>query len=202
MNREFPAAEIARAAKRCPGKTAIKSENQSVSYLELEEKSNRIANFMHRRIADAYNVIIILDRSPVLIESIIGLLKCGAVFVPLDPLFPPNRVKSMIEETRAKWVITDVNYYERFKDVLNCDGNGLNALLIDAESDGFDANGNNFYLDPAVESGGLTFEQEFNKNGRRRKKSGSKRRDSRDNKSCNETSRIQKLEQGCQIAWR
>ena len=100
MDQEFVDSRITELAQRCPGKTAIRSEEQSVSYLELEKKSNRIANFMYSKIAEIHNVIIILDRSPELIESIIGLLKCGLVFVPLDPLFPPNRVKRMIEDTR------------------------------------------------------------------------------------------------------
>ena len=161
MDREFLDSRITERARRCPGKTAIRCEDQSVTYLDLEKRSNRVANFMYGKIAKIHNVIIILDRSPRLIESIIGLLKCGLVFVPLDPLFPPNRVKKMIDETRAEWVITDAKNYETFKEILFGD---LKIVVIDGESSGFDSFDNVFYLDHRLESDGLTFERVFNKN--------------------------------------
>ncbi|HLP60972.1 MAG TPA: amino acid adenylation domain-containing protein, partial [Candidatus Deferrimicrobium sp.] len=155
-----------------PGKIAIKSEDRSVSYRELENRSNRIAHFMHGKIVAIPHIIIILDRSASLIEAILGLLKCGLVFVPVDPLLPANRIKTMIRESRAEWVITDNNYYEKFKDILDNHEDGIAApglkiLLIDAHDQG-DGDGhreNRFYLEPFTgnESVGLTFESVFNK---------------------------------------
>jgi amino acid adenylation domain-containing protein len=168
MNQESLYSKITELARLRPGKTAIKSENRTVSYLELENESNQVANFMHGRIAGIPHVIIILERSPWLIASIIGLLKCGMVFVPLNPLYPPNRVKKMIEETRAQWVITDVKNFEKFKNILANHGNGtdtmnrihLKTLLIDGQGSVSDTPGNIFYLDRNTESSRLTFEQE------------------------------------------
>jgi amino acid adenylation domain-containing protein len=142
---------------------AIKSVDQSISYLDLERKSNRIANFMHGKIKETPHVILILDRSPQLIESIIGLLKCGLVFVPLTPSFPVSRVKKMIEETRAQWVITTENYYEKFRDIFKGDGKGTNikALIIDGDGNGAR---NTSFLGPDIESNCLAFERVSNKN--------------------------------------
>ena len=89
MTQESLDAKITEFARLYPGKVAIKSTDQSISYLDLERKSNRIANFMHGKIKKIPHVIIILDRSPELIESIIGLLKCGLVFVPLGNIIAP-----------------------------------------------------------------------------------------------------------------
>ena len=114
MEQEFLYLKITEFARRFPHKIAIKNENQSISYLDLEKKSNRIANFMNEKINRIPNVIIILDRSPELIESIIGLLKCGLVFVPLDPKFPGERIRQMVNETQAEWAITNNKYYEKF----------------------------------------------------------------------------------------
>ncbi|MGD2084797.1 MAG: amino acid adenylation domain-containing protein [Candidatus Aminicenantes bacterium] len=172
MNQECWDSKISKLARTEPQRIAIKSENRSVSYRELEKKSNRIANFMHKRIEVSPHVIIILNRSPELIESIIGLMKGGLIFVPLDPMFPGNRIKKMIEEAGAEWVITSRDYYEKFKYILK--GNGketnrtrgtnLKVLIIDGKIDGTDSRDHRFYLEPDKESDSLTFERVNNKN--------------------------------------
>jgi amino acid adenylation domain-containing protein len=107
---------------RFPGKIAIRYGDQVVSYLELEQQSNRIANFMHQNVKRNQNVIIILDRSPELIKFMVGLLKCGLVFVPVDPVSPGARIKKLLQETRAEWIITSREYYGKFKEVIKSEG--------------------------------------------------------------------------------
>jgi amino acid adenylation domain-containing protein len=131
-----------------------------VTYLELERTSNRIANFMQEKTKTTPQVILILDRSPELIEAIVALLKCGLVFVPLNPLFPGNRVKTMIEETRAQWVITTSYYYEKFREVIKGNKNTINTLLIDGES----RDSSVFCLDPEIAPSGVTFEPIYPEN--------------------------------------
>jgi tyrocidine synthetase-3 len=176
MNKEleFLTPVITEWSRRCPGKTAIKSgEPQvSVSYLELEQHSNRIANFLHGKIVNVPHVIILLDRSPALIASIIGVLKCGLVFVPVDPFLPAGRVKKMLEESRAQWVITASKYYEIFRDILqeNENGNGrtggsvLKILLMDTGDTEVGPGRHRFYLEEGIESDKLTFPGELAKN--------------------------------------
>ncbi len=171
MEHDFLNSRITGFARQCPHKIAVKSENQSLSYLELEKRSNRIANFLNNKIEKIRHVVIILDRSPELIESIIGVLKSGLIFVPVSPAFPQNRVKKMIEETRADWVITDVNHYEKFKDILENTGKKtyrahLKTLIIngDGENCRWHKKGNTFYLNSNIESHRLTFDPVFNKN--------------------------------------
>ncbi|MCK5055224.1 MAG: amino acid adenylation domain-containing protein, partial [Candidatus Aminicenantes bacterium] len=166
MTTEYLVPGIGESAKRYPEKIAVKSETRSVSYLELEKKSNQIANFMHGKIEATPHVIILLDRSPELIESIIGLLKSGLVFVPLNPEFPDNRIKKMIEEIHAEWVITAVKYYGKIKDILTQGENGprFKTLLIDGTRNTYEPEDNVFNLDPGIEAGRLEFEREFSDN--------------------------------------
>jgi acyl-coenzyme A synthetase/AMP-(fatty) acid ligase len=133
-------------SRSSPGKTAVKYGDKSVSYLELERKSNGIAHILHKQIKQNRNVIIILDRSPELIESIIGVLKCGSVFVPVDPLFPVSRVETLINETGAEWVIISRETREKFGKMIA--GKNCNVLLID---------------DIDTEVSGLEFEKIYNK---------------------------------------
>lgn len=173
MEQEFLYLKITEFARRFPHKIAIKNENQSFSYLDLEKKSNRIANFMNGKIKHIPNVIIILDRSPELIESIIGLLKCGLVFVPLAPEFPGDRIRQMVNETQSEWAITNNKYYEKFKNIFqpNHGANPANkanlkikTLIIDEKNISIDYHDHTFYLDPDIECNELVFERVFNKN--------------------------------------
>ncbi|MCU0288699.1 MAG: AMP-binding protein, partial [Acidobacteria bacterium] len=130
-----------------PGKIAVKSAERIVTYQELENRSNRIAHFMHGKIREIPNVIILLDRSAALIETILGTLKCGLVFVPVDPFLPTNRVKLMIKESCAEWIITNREYYENFKTILDDEHTGLNILFIDDNHQEMATDGKNcFYL--------------------------------------------------------
>jgi amino acid adenylation domain-containing protein len=173
---EFLTPVITEWSRRCPGKTAIKSETPpvSVSYLELEKLSNRIANFLYGKITGVPHVVILLDRSPVLIASVIGVLKCGLVFAPINPSLPARRIKTMVEETRAQWIITNGKYYEIFRDILKGQGQGnggsrtgstgLKALLIDTAAHEVEPGQHRFYLETGPKNDELTFAPVFNKN--------------------------------------
>lgn len=161
MDQESLIAGITASVTHYPHKTAIKSETRLVSYYELERKSNRLANFMYGKIRNVPHIVIILDRSPELIEAIIGVLKCGFVFVPLSPEFPENRVRQMIYEAQAEWVITSHEYYGKFKGIFSDKGNDprLKILLIDAGDERNDDRGKTFYLSSQLESEILLFDR-------------------------------------------
>jgi tyrocidine synthetase-3 len=140
--------KISGFARLYPHRIAIKSENRRVSYLELEQESNRVAKFFKGKIEEVPHVAVILDRSPRLMEVVVGLLKGGLVFVPLHPEFPPERVRRMIEASRAEWVVTSRGYYQKYSGALG----DLKTLLVDEEPGGVDLDlpGRRFYLDEDV----------------------------------------------------
>jgi iturin family lipopeptide synthetase B len=145
---------ISQNALRFPDKPAIKYGEQTVSYLQLEEQSNRIANLLHDGVKENRNVMIMLDRSPRLIEVIVGVLKAGLVFVPINPLFPANRIRAMFRETPADWVVTSVEYYEKSREIIDTGENPPNVLLIDGNE------GKNRLTSTAAE---LAFDPIYNK---------------------------------------
>jgi len=91
---------------RSPNKTAVICGGQSVSYMELEERSNRIANYL---ISNGVNIETVVGvsctRSIDGLVAIIGILKSGASYLPLDPAYPYERLCYMIEDSQAAWVI-------------------------------------------------------------------------------------------------
>ncbi len=94
-------------AKFFPNKEAICSKDQSLTYADIDISANAIANeLLSKEISVEDYVIVFLERSLELIPSIFGVLKSGGVYVPIVSSTPRNRLKSIIDDTRAKVIIT------------------------------------------------------------------------------------------------
>ncbi|CAM1358757.1 non-ribosomal peptide synthase/polyketide synthase [Tenacibaculum xiamenense] len=90
-----------------PNNIAILSGTKELSYQELDAKSNNIAiSLKGRGVQEGDFVGICLERSIDLIESILGILKCGATYVPLDPEYPQSRIEYIIEDSNINLIIT------------------------------------------------------------------------------------------------
>ncbi|KEQ21809.1 non-ribosomal peptide synthetase [Paenibacillus tyrfis] len=92
-------------------KIALEYVNTTVSYGELDTKSNMIANkLLSNGLEKGTFVGILTDDKIELITSIIGILKAGGVFVPLDTKYPIERLKTMISTTDTRYVLVDTEY--------------------------------------------------------------------------------------------
>ncbi|EMI58308.1 amino acid adenylation domain-containing protein [Rhodopirellula sallentina SM41] len=97
-------------AQRTPEKTAVVHGNTEVSYRDLIKKANNIAgHLIAAGVVSETAVVIKLPRSIDLIASILGILKAGGSFVPVDPEFPSARVDQIVNDTSAK-VLIDPNW--------------------------------------------------------------------------------------------
>lgn len=95
--------------KLTPNKTALIFGNEKYSYKELEIKVNKLAN--HLRNYGKNEVIgIMMDRSSELIISILAVLKSGAGYLPIDPTYPEDRVKYIIEDSGVRLILTEEKY--------------------------------------------------------------------------------------------
>jgi amino acid adenylation domain-containing protein len=101
--------------------TALEFGQQKNTYRELDLLSNKIANYLAGQgIKCGDRVGICLDRSPEMIASIIGILKSGAAYVPLDANYPIERLSMMSEDAGLSLLIIHREYKDRFIDKLNC----------------------------------------------------------------------------------
>ena len=93
---------------RHPDRTAIKSKTQAVSYAELNRAANQVAHTILDHQGGTQNPVglLIQQESPAL-AAIVGVLKAGACYVPLDRAFPRERIHSIIEDCRLKVLLTD-----------------------------------------------------------------------------------------------
>ena len=90
---------FARIAVNSPESTAVVSEEGAVSYAELNDRSDRTAAYLRRKgVREGMFVPLCMGRSIELIVGILGVLKAGAAYVPLDPEYPKERLRTILEE--------------------------------------------------------------------------------------------------------
>ncbi|HYW34491.1 MAG TPA: amino acid adenylation domain-containing protein, partial [Balneolaceae bacterium] len=95
--------------------TALCFKEKELSYSELGMQSNRVANYLiDQGIKKGDRVGMGLERSTEMVICMMGILKSGAVFVPLDPNYPADRIQMMKEDAGLNFLIAHQNITDRF----------------------------------------------------------------------------------------
>jgi amino acid adenylation domain-containing protein len=98
---------IEEQAARTPTSIAAVFEDQRISYQDLNKRSNQLARYLRENgIGPEKPVAVCLDRSLDLIVGLLGVLKAGAAYVPLDPNYPRARIESVVEDSRTSVLLT------------------------------------------------------------------------------------------------
>ena len=87
---------------------AVEFNNESLTYGELDERANQIANYLFQQgVKSEVRVGICLKRSPDMLCSVLAVLKCGGVYVPLDAAYPNQRISYILDDSNVKILITE-----------------------------------------------------------------------------------------------
>ncbi|NBD32982.1 MAG: amino acid adenylation domain-containing protein, partial [Cyanobacteria bacterium] len=82
-----------------PEKVAVIFEDQQLTYQELNSKANQLANYLQTQGVEPESLVgIYLQRSLEMVVALLGVLKAGGTYVPLDPTFPPERLSYMMAD--------------------------------------------------------------------------------------------------------
>lgn len=106
-----------RMVKLYPKRIALKFGRKTLTYKELNDKVNVLANYLIKKgIKGNVPVVLLLDRSLEMIISILAVLKTGGYYVPIDPSWPKDRVSYILKSSGAKVILTNVkNNNKKFK---------------------------------------------------------------------------------------
>ncbi|WP_034887832.1 non-ribosomal peptide synthetase [Gillisia sp. Hel_I_29] len=100
---------------KTPEAIAVVYEEERLSYEELNRRSNQLAHYLqaHYTIEPDDLVGIMLPRSSWMIVGILGILKSGGAYVPIDPDYPEDRIAYMLEDSKCK-VLLDEEFLDKF----------------------------------------------------------------------------------------
>ena len=88
-------------------KTALITEDGELTYNELNRKANRIANaLINHGVKVEDRIMIILNRDSRLIATMLGIMKAGCAFIPVDPEYPKDRIEQVLEDSNSRYIIT------------------------------------------------------------------------------------------------
>jgi non-ribosomal peptide synthetase component F len=97
--------------ERAPNNIAFQCGLTMMTYKELKNKSDRFASYLTLKydVKPGDLVGLMLDREEYLIPAILAIIKIGAVYVPIDPVYPVERVKEIIKDSKSKLLVHGVN---------------------------------------------------------------------------------------------
>ncbi|WP_432403715.1 condensation domain-containing protein [Wukongibacter sp. M2B1] len=112
-------------------KIAVEYGSHTITYEELNIKSNYIANWVLARGLEKGTFIgLMLEDRVDFIIAMLGVLKAGCVFVPIGGSYPKDRIKSMIETTELAYIITDQNSIKNLTDIGQSLSRGLKIITV------------------------------------------------------------------------
>ncbi|MBQ6512475.1 non-ribosomal peptide synthetase [Methanobrevibacter sp.] len=117
------------AVSENPDKLILYTEDGEFTYSQLNKKANRIANALLKRgLKVEDRVMLMMRRNSDLIASVLGTVKAGGAFIPIDPNYPKHRIDQMLEDSDSQFVITN-------KDVTYEGENGVHVSELLEEND-------------------------------------------------------------------
>ncbi len=92
---------------RTPGKVALRLNDQTITYQDLNKRSNQLARFLRKRGIKPDDIIgLMVERSMEMIIGILGILKAGGAYLPVDPEYPEERIINILSDSGAVLLLT------------------------------------------------------------------------------------------------
>jgi len=119
--RELPTSKafrdlFAEQAARAPDSVAVSSHQETITYDELNRRTNRLAYYLRSKGVGPESVVaLLMPRGSDLLVAILGVLKAGAAYLPLDPAHPAQRHTQVLDQSSARHVITTAQMVSAFE---------------------------------------------------------------------------------------
>lgn len=115
---------------KTPAAIAVEDTTQSLNYQQLNERADQLAiSLQQQGVKQGQCVAVYLQRSVHLLTTLLGIMKMGGVYVPIDPAYPDERIRYMLTDSQAKLLISESRLAEQAAQLHET------MLLIDQEPD-------------------------------------------------------------------
>jgi amino acid adenylation domain-containing protein len=117
-------------AERTPHSIAVQQEDEQLTYRELNERANQLAHYLRKiGVGPETPVGICLESSPTLTVALLAVLKANGACLPLDPAYPKDRLKFMVEDAQTPVLLSNRQL------VSDSAGSGVKTVLVDSISE-------------------------------------------------------------------
>lgn len=135
-------------AKQVNDRNAVEFEGRRLTYRELNEESNKLAGYLLKLGATPESLLgVCLECSLDMVVGLLGVLKAGCAYVPLDPSFPSERLNYMLDDANISILVTQDHLAERYSgfkgNVVRMDGDKERISLESSENPDIEVNSEN-----------------------------------------------------------
>ncbi|HXQ69968.1 MAG TPA: amino acid adenylation domain-containing protein [Pyrinomonadaceae bacterium] len=103
-------------AEKTPDLPALRFEGTELTYRQLNQRVNQLAHYLREQgIGPEERVGVLMERSVEMVLSLLGVLKAGGVYMPLDPEYPTERLSTMIADAEPKLILTQQHISARLR---------------------------------------------------------------------------------------
>jgi amino acid adenylation domain-containing protein len=117
-------------AQRSEQAVAVICDGAEVSYGELDRRANQLANYLRAQVRVEEVVGVLMERSVEMVVALLGILKAGAAYLPLDPAYPEERLRYMVRDAGARVVLTQERVWQEKAGV---SGEAVRVLRVDEQ---------------------------------------------------------------------
>jgi len=118
-------------AARRPDARAVVQADRELSYRQLNRFANGLAHDLQEEGVEPGTAVgVCVARSPEMLVALLGILKCGGTYVPVDPDWPGDRIRYVVANARCAWLLSD----QPFALARQLDGSGCRVLPISEQT--------------------------------------------------------------------
>jgi non-ribosomal peptide synthetase component F len=114
--------------QRTPHAVALMQADRKLTYSQLDERANRLANYLRKRSVESEMPVgLCLEQSLEAVVAVLAILKAGGAYVPLDPSYPEHRLEEIAADSRLAVAVTSARFRHRIPA-------GIEAVCVDRDS--------------------------------------------------------------------
>jgi amino acid adenylation domain-containing protein len=124
---------IEQQAERSGEAVAVVFEGEQLTYAELNRRAKQLAHYLRAQGVSCNDIVgVLMERSVEMVVALLGILKAGAAYLPLDPAYPGERLSFMFADAGLRFIISH-QAVEAMLPALLSDASAIDVLLLDAE---------------------------------------------------------------------
>ncbi|OOM81396.1 non-ribosomal peptide synthetase [Clostridium sp. BL-8] len=129
---EIPYMQIVKQCRETPDLTAILYKDENITYRELDRMSNKIANYLRSQGIKRDSLVgIMVYPGPIMLIGMLGIMKAGAAYVPVDPVYPADRIQYIMKSAGIEILLTEHSLKEFLSRLIEKDSNVQTLMYLD-----------------------------------------------------------------------